>query len=333
MLSATATATAPTAALHRLLEANLALPPEYADELTNHLPMALHALAVLGADDDRLHRFFEGYARRFAGRLAEPAGAPVARDWLPLRGRADGLGALRATFAARLARDGRDLLLRAVLPALWPGVAAAAFHGAIRTAHAVESGHDGELADALAYWAWRWQPLADGDPGPELAPSSWCGALRDAAQSWRAEGCLISHRMAQAAATGPYLRLAMRAAITGDLPAQLWAFAAARYAATRNFTVLHLVTGLRALHVLWPWVDDPRQALREAVKAVTAAFLAAGVPAADLAPLAARPWSDLIARAIASDDDHVIKLVHACHHAEQLRVAGPFAEAATRAVA
>ena len=287
MLSATPADAAPTTALHRLLDANLALPPEYADELTSHLPMALHALAALGADDDRLHRFFEGYARRFAGRLAEPSGAPVARDWLPLRGRSDALGALRATLSARVRLDGRDALLRAVLPALWPGVAAAAFHGAIRTAHAVESGHDGELADALAYWAWRWQPLPDGDAGPILASSNWCDALQDAARSWRPEGRLISHRMAQAATATPYRELAMRVPITPELPAQLWAFAAARYAATRNFTVLHLVTGLRAVHVLWPWVDDPQTALREAVKAFTAAFLAAGVSTTDLAPLPA----------------------------------------------
>lgn len=318
--------------LHRLLDANLALPPEYDDELTNHLPMALHALAELGADAACLHGFFERYARRFAGRSADPREAEPVHDWLPLRGQPDSFAVLRATFAAQLARVGRDALLRSVLPALLPGVAAAAFHGAIRTAHAVQSGHGAELAHALAYWGWRWQPLADGDPGPALPMPHWLEALEAAGPSWRGSGGLISQRMTQASASAPYRQLAMRVPITPALPEPLWVFAAARYAATRNFTVLHMVTGLRALHVLWPWVDQPGPALREAVKAFTAAYLAAGVPATDLPPQGERAWPDLVGQAIVSEDDHVIKLVHACHGAAQQGVPGPFAAAATRAL-
>jgi len=316
----------------RLLDANLALPPEYAEGLTNHLPMALHALAELGADEARMQQFFEHYARRFAGRPAEPAAAAPA-DWLALRGRPHAFAPLRASFAAALARDGRDAVLRAALPALLPGVAAAAFHGAIRTAHAVQAGHDGELAAALAYWAWRWQPLLPPPRGAAVSLDVWCERLVAAAAGCSFDGPLISLRMAQAARSAAYCQLAGSLAATIDWPQRLLAFAAQRYADTRNFTVLHLVTGVRALRVLLPWVQDTDGALRDIGPAFTAAYLSAGLGTAALPPPAPLDWLTIVRRAIASDDDHVIKLVHACHGAAQQNLPGPFLAAATRAVA
>ena len=67
---------------------------------------------------------------------------------------------VRAQGAAAVAAAGRDALLRETLPLLLQGAAAGALHGPIRVAHAVQAGHDGELASALAYWAARHQPLA-----------------------------------------------------------------------------------------------------------------------------------------------------------------------------
>jgi len=322
----------PGAAWHRLLDANLGLPPEYADQLTNHLPMALHALAELGADDARMQQFFERYARRFEGRVSEPAAA-AAGDWLALRGQPGAFAPLRTAFAAALARDGRDAVLRAALPALLPGVAAAAFHGAIRTAHAVEAAHEGELASALAYWAWRWQPLAQAPRGAALLVEAWCERLVAAGLSCSCHGALISQRMASAAQSAAYRELAGSLAHAIDLPERLLAFAAQRYADTRNFTVLHMVTGMRALRVLLPWVHDTDAALREVVPAFTAAYLSAAIRLAALPPIPAMDWPAVVRRAIASDDDHVIKLVHACHGASQQNLPGPFIAAAVRAVA
>ncbi len=79
-------------------------------------------------------------------------------DWQSLRGKPDAYPALLDSMRALVERDGVDATLRTLLPDLLPGVAAAAFHGLIRTAHAVQSGHADEVAAALAYWAWRWLP-------------------------------------------------------------------------------------------------------------------------------------------------------------------------------
>jgi len=306
------------AALHRLLDRNLLLPAEYADGLTSHLPMALHALDRMGADAARLQRFFDTYATRFDPPEAADGAAPALADWLPHRGRYASLPALRATFAQALQRDDAATVLRRVVPHLLPGVGAAAFHGLLRSAHAFESGHVGELAHGLAYWAARWFCLAP-MPAPQapMGFEDWSARLAQEARGWRSHGALISLRMQDAEHAPAYRALAGRLRFEGDTLAQLAGFAAGLYAETGNFTVLHLVTGSRAARVMLPFVGEAADASAALVRAFTAAFFASDV-ASDVAsarrsalpaPLA---WSALAAGAIASDDDHVIKLIDAC---------------------
>lgn len=319
-----------TAVLDELLDDVAGLVPETHDHLSSHLPMALHALQALGAPPQRLRDF---HARRRSGlRAADGAAAPVA-DWRVLRGADGAYPALRASFRAALERDGADTVLRAVLPDLLPGVAAAAFHGVIRTAHAVQAGHRGELAAALAYWAWRWQPLAPPPAGEPLPFDAWADRLVTGAIGWHHPGRLIAERMAGATGSAPYRGLAGRLAPAPGRLAQLAGFAIGRYAQTLNFTLLHMVTALRALRVLAPWAGAVEQAPVLA-HAVTAAYLAARVPAHTERPVPRHAgWPEVIAAAVASDDDHVIKLVHACHEEAKVYGAGRYLEAATLTVA
>lgn len=123
--------------LQLLLGTQLQLPAEYQDQLTNHLPMALQALHSLGASPERMQAFYAAYAKRFHGMQARAAAQP-ATDWRSLRGQVAAYPALLASMHALVVRDGVDATLRSLLPDLLPGVAAAAFHGPIRTAHAVQ---------------------------------------------------------------------------------------------------------------------------------------------------------------------------------------------------
>lgn len=343
----------PRQELHALLDMQLALPPEYRDGLSSHLPMALQALFALGADATRLQAFYRRYAARFDGRRAEPP-APPAADWRAQLGQPASFEPLRARFACDLARDGREALLRRVLPSLLPGVGGAAFHGAIRVAHAVEAGHDGELAAALAYWGWRWQPLPDPHPtgplpaalfGPgELTPEAWMAAVQREAQGQRFAGGLISVRMLAAVASPTYAALADALAPAVDLLPRLAACAAGSYAQTRNFTLLHLVTALNALQVLSPWIETPLPSLARVLgRQLAAAWLAAQVGEA-LAPLPvsnphdagdsgdAGEWAAVTTQARDSDDDHVIKLVQACRSWHGRAGDARFLAAARRAV-
>lgn len=282
--------------LHALLDRCAALGPDLPNGYTNHLPMALHALAGLGADADRLETFARRYLARQGLVWADGADAPpplptpprVLPGWQRLRGLADAHGTLREAMAQGLALHGTGPWVRGVLPALWPGLGAAALHGPIRVAHALQAGHAGELASALAFWASRWRPLpevAAADPLPRLVPLAVQG-----------------------------------------------------YAMTGDFTVLHLVTGLRAVRVLLPWLP-PQADAGVLWRVVVAGWLAAPLHRVAAHPLPAPDtlpgWPALRAAACAQDDDHVIKLVHACqdHAAQGLAAGGACRQAAARALA
>jgi hypothetical protein len=300
--------------LHALLDAGLAHGPEYGDGLSSHLPMALHALHALGAGPARLQAFSTAYAHRLNGRGgAGPAPRPLPASWLDARGDVGAYEALRRHFESMLLEGGRDSTLRALLPALWPGAAGAAFHGLIRTAHAVQAAHARELAAALAYWAARWQPVPVAGAPPAGAPmpvADWAARLEAAALELRLPGRLISLRIDAAVKTPAYAALAGATMLDGLQPLSDWA--ADLYARSANFTVLHLVTATRAARVLWPWTTARSEVLQGLLRAATAAVLASHLQRVPAAPDETLPaWPDLVAGAIASDDEHVIKLVHA----------------------
>lgn len=321
---------------------------EYQGHLSNHLPMALAALQRLGATPARL----DDYTARYTQRL-HPAPAiepwPVGAPWRERFGDTWAWPAYRDFFRQWLAHEGTYDVLQQALPYLMQGCGAAAFHGLIRCAYAFESGAPDELADALAYWACRWMdlgpaPAAGGTRGPRAAPALQAQPARllPALAALPASGAgFIAHRM-QAAATGRAAArrlddvLAQLRLNEGTLP-RLARCSAQLYARTGSFTVLHLVTSAEALRMLLPLLDEPGPAV-----AFYARAWAAGVVAARLQPAAiaarSRPqplldWPALAAAAVASDDDHLVKLVDACQQAQAAHGGAPdWQRAASRAV-
>lgn len=317
--------------LHQLLDRNLHLAAEYGGMMSNHLPMALQALHALGASDQRLTAYADRYALRFEGLPKARAAEPL-DDWQDALGRIDAFDALHTSFLAALQQRGVDGVLREVLPRLWPGVVAAAFHGIIRTAHAVQAEHQGEIAAGLAYWAARWQALPAATGGSEPMPfAHWCQHVEAAALQTRAKGSLIAARIGQPVHTAAYAQLADSLAIEPTLLPQAADWVASLYARSGNFTVLHMVTGMRAVRVLWPWVDDGPAVAPLLVRALTAAALASNLELLDDEP-ELLPWERLRASALLDDDEHVIKLVHACIESHALQNAGIYQQAASRAV-
>ncbi len=318
--------------LEGLLDANVHHHAEYRGGLANHLPMALVALHRLGAADARLQAFADAYG----GKLEA---APPAVDWPPAQpwkasfGDPSAWPAYRALFAQWLVHEGRDGVLPQVLPALMPGCGAAAFHGLIRTAYAVESGHTGELADGLAYWACRFLPLPHaGERGREDDPRVVLDALRDAMRPWQSDAGLIVERMQAAALHPAFVPHAARLRVGDATLAALARLALARYAQGGDFTVLHMATASHALRLLLPFVDEPLPVLRNFWVACAAA--AASVRVSPLpAPLGTLPdWPEIVKRAIASDDEHVHKLVHTARAQEAVYGWDDCRRAAARAV-
>lgn len=319
--------------LKRQLDAGARFDAEYGMELSNHLPMALVALESLGADAPRLRAFEARHALGLrAARAREPW--PAGDAWTGRLGERAAWPAYRDLFLQWIDHEGARDMLEQVLPALMPGCGAAAFHGLIRTACAVRVGHLGELADGLAHWAAAYLPLGDlpaaaGRQGDPVA------VLRQL-PAGRSRAPLIARRMQDAARGGAVNRAIGALAIDPNTPERLARAAAFAYAHSGNFTALHLVTGTHAMRLLARFVDEPATAWRWFWQAY-----AHGVVAARLRPAApcgaAMPWPELARAAMASDDEHGIKLVDACRE-EERRYAPDgldplWRQAATRAVA
>lgn len=309
------------AVLDELLDTAARTGPEYGDGLSSHLPMALHALRALGASDDRLRQFADLSLQRMGAEAHDRVSSrPIDGAWQDRRGQLAEWVPLVAHFQAEITAEGPDAVLRRVLPDLVSGVAGAAFHGLIRAAHAAESRHRSELASALAYWACRWSPLPHGGGGGRLDFKPWRDILL-AAPTWpRPPGRLIADRIQHVVHTPAFEGLVGRLPGSPAVLAGLAALAGDRYRASRNFTVLHLVTASRAMRVLGPWWVDLPGAVGHFADAFAAAYLACGIdPAAARPPAAGLGWHEVVDRAVASEDSHVIKLVHACRDEAAVR--------------
>lgn len=317
------------ATLLALLDEGLAWQPEFRAQLSSHLPMALDALQSLGADSVRLQEFQRHYGARL---LALPDCASSAER--PRRfGDIEDYPLWFAHYRAALAAQGRDALLRTELPLLMPGAGGAAFHGLIRGGHAVRHSHAGELAAALAYWACRYLPLPTPSDTRPLPLTDWLAALRALPAQTMPKRGLIAERMVDWGARPDWQAVAGRLD-SAALPALARA-AAALYADTANFTVLHMVTASAALLALLPWQNGDA-GRRQFIHAAAAALMASGVVqhTASLAPVASplQDWPALAAAAIAQHDDHVIKLVAACRALDAADRAPVWRAAAVRAL-
>ena len=307
MKTATA-APATLAQLHHLLDAGQALSATYRGQLSNHLPMAQQALLELGASAERLQAFTEASQTQLEPRVAgRPARIAVDRDL----GRPDSDAGWRAHFAARIAELGSGAALREALALLLPGCGAAAFHGLIRTGHAVLAGHDGELAAALAHWASHFVPLATVDDGPSLDLPDWLQALSTLPRPSYPSGSFITGRMQAWGGAPGFTAIAGRLRRGPDTLRDLALLAARTYAATGNFTVLHLLTASHAMSVLQPWWPSPELPRGFCVAAAAGLLASGAAPALALDRPPSRPWPALISATCAQDDAHVIKLTHA----------------------
>ena len=86
------------------------------------------------------------------------------------------------------------------------------------------------------------------------------------------------------------------------------------FAAGRSFTLLHAITATHALRIIEPYVDDNDSLYQFFWRAYVAAWVSSGaLPLRDLADFAidieaAPSWDELLPRACASDDEHVVKV-------------------------
>ena len=273
----------------------------YRGYLANHLPMALVALDRMGADDAALARF----AGRYEAQLEPLAGHPVfARS--------------AAVLEERIANEGAHAVLRAQIERLATGVASGAFHGAIRTAYAIESGLDRELAHALAYWNIEFTAFAEPAEctGTESPAEVLAAIARDPRFARRRfPGRNIAERTKNAV-DDPALASLVARADPDKLTLETIAAALIRaYGASGDFTLLHGVTGCHAFRLLVPFMQDARLGVSHLWQALVAAYLGAGSPAVEGWGVQGRDalgWDEILQRAAECDDEHDVKFAYTC---------------------
>ena len=321
-----------------LLAENREFDAEYGDGLSNHLSMALIALARLGATDERVQEYFDFYRLRLDP-LRAPVMAVTRANWR------EGLGTHRhycaylKFFIECAERGGWRAMMQEFLPALLPGLGAGAFHPLIRLAYGIEAEDSHEVAAGVAYLASRYLPL--GEPGGETPASDDPAELLERLahqpgfnHPWPQRG-LITERMRDVADCAAFRGVIDRLTVNPHNLQRLARCAIQRYAQTRDFTALHLVTGTHALRVALPHVLELAEAVRQFWQAFAAAYLSIGLPVAAIdAPDDAAEsgqgagWEEIARLAVGSSNDHVIKLVYSCREEDRV-----YADPLYRAVA
>jgi hypothetical protein len=304
--------------------------PEFGGGLSNHGPMASEALAAMGRADAILK-----WAHRYATRL-EPHPSASARisptEWREALGKENRVADWIAYFNEALKEARWRIVLDTWVERLAPGIAAAAFHGVLRTAHAARALGDREnpiriheLAEGLGYWAASYQPFPGALQGPHDAlPSRAIDHVERMPMERRKVGGFLTDGIAQLPSFAPFNDVLAMVDTRGDLSAFLSdlteTFARVYVNNAKGIggaiAFIHCVTGSRAVRNLAPYIDDAtaRLAGRYAWQASAGLYAAFGVaaPACEDAPLNPPSIDDLIDRALASADEHAIKFTEAC---------------------
>ena len=303
--------------------------PEYGPYgFANHGPMACEALAQLGQ-----HDAIAAWVARYRTRLDDapsPAPRPLTdAEWPEALGDAARFPDWLALFERELADRPPTAVVGEWVPRLLPGAVGAATHGLIRTAHGLRALRDVdtpprrlEVAHGLAYWGSNYQEL----PGPPLliGHEGVAQALMDL--PYMPEDApsemLISDMVAHVADIADEFEQAVASlGWTGDpvgLLDQLAGGGAEAYLRNAEgggvIGLLHGITSPMAGELVLPWLatEDCDAALGYVWQAVAALHVAYDVDRKSPLPEAEPPSPDaLTERAVASGDEHAIKLTEA----------------------
>lgn len=324
--------------------------PEYGPGFSSHGPMAAEALLALGREDAVIP-WVAGYRKRLPG-SPQPNHPVDSGYWFEALGSFGRYADWVACFEEELSEEGWRTVLNMWVPRLLPGMVGAAWHGAIRTGHAVRSlnreespAKIRELARALAYWAARYQSLP-GFPVPRVGVRNPLTAIDDVEtlpDEERLMKGLIYEKVRRLDGFAPFAKVINLTEPPDDIAPfavdMLEAFARVYLAnaTTRGsvITFVHGVTGPGAVCLMAASLlpDLVSIALRYAWQASAALHAAIGREI-DRAFYDAYDGSkeDLVARAVETGDEHAIKFTEVCLRAHRMDPRPIFLVAANHAV-
>lgn len=293
---------------------------------TNHCPMALCALAGMGASDSRLQEFFVHWRDTYALPALPLAEVIRYQDFQAYLGKRENFADLQSCFAIRIAERGKGEVIREVFAMVPFAPATTAFHALIRLAYGLQAEHVGEIAASLAALVTANFDM-NIDMKERVAASSAASGFYQLSQDMKGKtypGRMIVEKMRAVIDDEQFLQNLPGMPVNENLLNELALWAISAYGQTRDFTILHLVTGVNAARQILPFLDQKTLAsrLQDLWIALCAAYVSVGAPmllSESLYESRMRAkhrelcsWSDLFARAMESNDDHVIKLTYTC---------------------
>ncbi|WP_321845548.1 questin oxidase family protein [Paraburkholderia bannensis] len=285
---------------------------------TNHCPMALVALARMGASPDRLQAFFDMWERKYA-LSAPPVASIIARnEWRGYLGERAAFGALRLCFLDWIADAGAVAVIAEVLREVPFAPATEAFHALIRLAYGIQAEHASEIASGLASLISSHLPIAvslDETRAAEGVDAGFDRVSRAVSDLVLPTGSIVAR--VRAVATDPRFGAALLAPPASvPLLDELARATIGAYWRKPDFTLLHTVTATSAARIVFAQIPDSlmNPLLAHLWVALCAAIATVDWPDAEVAdvPVPTLDWSDVCRMAIASDDDHVIKMAYTC---------------------
>jgi len=285
---------------------------EYQEGLSNHLPMALFALNRLGASDARLRAFYSFYEKRLTPKTHKNLRLSDA-NWQCYQGEHCYNTAYLAFFSEHIQNKGITQSLEYFLPFLWPGVAGGAFHPLIRVAYGIAGNSEQEVAEGLAAWAMAYLSLEANTK--VCCPQESMQRLENDSyfSSLKVQGPNLFTRIQTAASHSHFVDFcnslrSCESSLKEIARASLHFY----QRSSDSFTALHFVTATHATRLLMPYTKNPSEALSHLWTAILAAAITV-TPLTQPLPIVPQTlpsWSDIAKAAIASNNDHVIKLIY-----------------------
>lgn len=282
--------------------------PSYGPGFTNHLPMYEAAMRSIGVSEAVIHDRRRQYIDELGLKDLETAKELTEFEAKYLY--------LYDDFLKKIGDQGSEKVLKEFLGDKKWTMASGLFHGMIRLSYAMKHGDDEELARALAYYAmiakeWvlsgklisdedmreAWDDLMDRRLNVEL-PQDRGGAIET----------LLTRTPTKEAITE--ITVSDKSARRMVIVFANW------YLKTRDFFVLHIMTGFEALMSLEPWIDDFDEWLG-------AYWLQAQVYAMltkerlPVIPVEIKPWEASMEEALAITDPHDVKLYYSLYQLYQ----------------
>ncbi|CAM5288715.1 questin oxidase family protein [Streptomyces aurantiogriseus] len=290
--------------------------PERLGRLSNHAPMVVESLAAHG-QAGAVHRWLDRYQDKLE-EFPDPVAPVTDADWPEalgdIRRAADWIAHFTRALAERPWRD----VLADWWPRLLPGLYGAATHPVIRVGHAVRAleaeenaPRVAELAHALGYWAARHRPVSGltALPGAPTAAESL-----DAVPAVRAESWAYPDRLAVVRALPVWADDVTDPGTARTRLTELVRAATHRYATHghgEETMLVHAATApnavLRTLDALPRTLWAPSLHAAWTASAAVTAMYAPAEPV-DYVPPARLTAEEVVERALAHGDEHVIKL-------------------------